>query len=70
METANHRIAENARRIELEIRMIGHTSVAELERATQLHTDEILLALGWLAREERIDCNGTEIHPLSSEFYF
>lgn len=66
----NRRIAENARRIDYELRGLGHCTVAGLESRTKLPAAEILLALGWLAREERIVLDGPEIRPLNSEFYF
>lgn len=70
MEEMNQPIAENARRIDRELRTAGQSTVAELEARTQLPAREILLALGWLAREERICCRGSEIRPLNSDFYF
>ncbi len=70
MEESNRRIEENARRIDYELRGLGRSTVAELETRTKLPTTEILLALGWLAREERIILDGPEIRPLNSGFYF
>ena len=70
MEEVNRRSAENARRIDYELRGLGRCTVAELQNRCGLPAEELLLALGWLAREERITCNGGEITPLRSEFYF
>lgn len=70
MDESNRYIEENARRIDYELRGLGRSTVAELEKRTKLPAAEILLALGWLAREERIVRNGPEVRPLNSEFYF
>lgn len=70
MEKCNQPIAENARRLYAELRHAGRSTIPELESRTGLPTAELLLALGWLAREERIGRHDTEIYPLDSEFYF
>ncbi len=70
MEKCNQSIAENARRIYAELRHSGRSTITELELRTGLSTAELLLAIGWLAREERIGYNDTEAYPLDSEFYF
>lgn len=70
MKKRNHQIEENARRLYAEILSLGKCSVDELRARTKFSVRELLLALGWLAREECIETDGREVHLLTSEFYF
>lgn len=70
MEENRCPIAENARRIDRELRTAGCSTLAELSARTGLTAEELLPALGWLACEGRIRLDGEMIHPLQSEFYF
>ena len=57
------RIFSNALKIRLYLNHRGDVSVVELEEQLNLNEQEICLALGWLAREDKI-----LLHEIGKEF--
>ena len=66
----NRCLESDARRLYAEIRKLGKCPIEELCLRVQIPLREGLLALGWLARDERVGIDGSEVRVLSSDFYF
>ena len=70
MENKNRQIEADARRLYAEITFHGPHTIAALRACTSLSEQELLIALGWLAHENRIAINGDTVEPLVSEFAY
>ena len=70
MERKNERIERTAERLDRELRRQGTATMESLRRVTMLPERDLLLALGWLARDGRVEVDGERISSALSEFSF